>query len=148
MTSTYSAHPAPFSDNKVVGIHWSIKVDYNTWFGGNVEFIHCIQMIPFVPLSEELLREEWIQEEYEVLKEAYNRPDPALSEGWKGYIVMAHAVIDPQVKKTHEVDSWDVHSTFSNFQAAYDEALQLTGFDDGNTKTNTLYWIATRPGMA
>ena len=107
MTSAYSAHPAPFSDNKVVGIHWSIKVDYTTWFGGNVEFIHCIQMIPFVPLSEELLREEWIQEEYEVLKEAYNRPDPVLSEGWKGYIVMAHAVIDPQVKKADEVDEND-----------------------------------------
>ena len=28
--------------------------------------------------------------------QAYSRPDPPLSEGWKGYIVMAHAVIDPQ----------------------------------------------------
>ena len=83
-------------------------------------------MLPFLPISEELLRPEWITEEYEVLKEAYNRPDPPLSEEWKGYIVMAHAVIDPQ--------------------AAYEEALQLTRYDDGNTKTNTLYWIATRPG--
>ena len=49
-------------------------------------------------------------EEYPVLKEAYNRTDPPLSEEWKvcfsvnlrkvsyiefqGYIVMAHAVID------------------------------------------------------
>ena len=57
-------------------------------------------MLPFVPMSEELLREEWIQEEYEVLWEAYNRPDPPLSEEWKGYIIMAHAVIDPQVNET------------------------------------------------
>ena len=61
-----------------------------------------------------------------VLSEAYTRPDPPLSEGWKGYVVMAHAVIDPQ--------------------AAYQEALQLTSYDDGNTKSNTLWWIATRPG--
>ena len=109
-----------------------------------MEFIHCIQMLPFTPISEELLREEWIREEYpvirlsrylvivsifcvsKVLSEAYNRPDPPLSEEWKGYVVMAHAIIDPQ--------------------AAYQEALQLARYDDGNTKSNTLWWIATRPG--
>ena len=58
------------------------------------------------------------------MQEAYNRPDPPLSEGWKGYVVMAHAIIDPQ--------------------AAFDEALNLSGYDDGNTKSNTLWWIATR----
>merc|ERR1711892_948890 len=125
MTSTESVFPAPFSENKVVGIQWSIKVDYNTWFGSNVEFIHCIQMIPYLPISEELLRPEWIQEEYEVLKEAYNRPEPQLSEGWKGYIIMAHAIIDKE--------------------AAFDEALQLTAYDDGNTRSTSLYWISTRP---
>ena len=57
-----------------------------------------------------------------MLKEVYDRPDPPLSEEWKvnfdigifkmihmrvsqGYVIMAHAVIDPQ--------------------AAYEEALQL-----------------------
>lgn len=57
----------PFTDNKVVGILWSTKVDYTTWFGSNIEFIHCIQMLPFVPMTEQLLRPEWIQEEYPVL---------------------------------------------------------------------------------
>ena len=37
---------------------------------------------------------------------------------------MAHAIIDPVL--------------------AYEEALRLTSYDDGNTKSNTLYWIATR----
>ena len=37
---------------------------------------------------------------------------------------MDHAVIDPD--------------------QAYEEALGLTKYDDGNTKSNTLYWIATR----
>ena len=44
-----------------------MKVDYATWFGGYVEFIHCIQMLPFTPISEELLRQKWIQEEYPVI---------------------------------------------------------------------------------
>ena len=37
---------------------------------------------------------------------------------------MDHAVIDPG--------------------QAYDEAQTLTKYDSGNTKSNTLYWIATR----
>merc|ERR1719378_349505 len=127
MTDAESVFPKPFADHKAVGIQWSTKVDYGTWFGANVEFIHCIQMLPFIPISEELLRETWIKEEYNVLSEAYGRQDPPLSEEWKGYIIMAHAIIDPN--------------------AAYSEALQLTRYDVGNTKSNTLYWIATRPGM-
>ena len=38
-------------------------------------------MIPFTPISEELLRPEWVEEEYPVLAEAYSRGD--LSEEWK-----------------------------------------------------------------
>lgn len=114
-------YPSPFADTKVVGILWSTKVDYGTWFGANVEFIHCIQMLPFVPVSEDLLRREWIEEEYPVLVEAFN----TATEGWRGYIIMAHAIIDKV--------------------AAWTEAEQLNLFDDGNTKSNTLYWIATRP---
>ena len=56
-------------------------MDYGTWFGANVEFIHCIQMLPFTPITEELLRPEWVEEEYPVVAEAYNRGD--LSEEWK-----------------------------------------------------------------
>ena len=97
-------------------------------------------MLPFTPISEELLPSSWIQEEYPILEQvvlppisyyffpvqAYTRPDPPLSEGWKGYVIMAHAIIDPE--------------------AAWAEAQQLNGYDDGNTKSNTLYWIGTRPG--
>ena len=32
-----------------------------------------------------------------------------------------------------------------NKEAAWNEALKLTSYDNGNTKSNTLYWIATRP---
>ena len=48
--------------------HKMLQVDYATWFGSNTEFIHCIQMLPFVPMTEDLLRKEWIQEEYPVLE--------------------------------------------------------------------------------
>ena len=100
---------------------WGSKVDYATFFGANTEFIHCIQMSPFTPITEELLPFSWITEEYPILSTAIG----TASEGWKGFIYMAHAVIDPET-------SWN-------------EGLTLLDYDDGNTKTNTLYWLATRP---
>ncbi|MCA9675681.1 MAG: hypothetical protein KC464_11640, partial [Myxococcales bacterium] len=125
ITSDHDLYGPPFSDHKVVGVLWATKVDYATFFGGNVEYIHGIQMLPFTPISEALLRPAWISEEYPVLATALTRPEPALAEAWRGYVVMAHAILDPD--------------------AAWTEATALTGFDDGNTATNTLYWIATRP---
>jgi endoglucanase Acf2 len=45
-------------------------------------------MLPFVPISEELLDPEWIREDYEVLKSALDRPIPRIAEGWRGFIYM------------------------------------------------------------
>merc|ERR1711872_480351 len=58
----------------------------------------------------------------EAYKKEFGLQEPA--KGCKGYVVMAHAIIDPQ--------------------AAFAEALNLRDYDDGNTKSNTLWWIATR----
>ena len=121
MKSDDVIYPSNFAENKVVGRVWGSKVDYNTWFGPNVEFIHCIQMLPFTPITEELLPADWIMEEYPVVAEAL----PTAGEGWKGFIYMAHAIIDKET--------------------AWNEAQTLTSYDDGNSKTNTLYWLATRP---
>ena len=123
--SSDGIYDEPYASNKVVGVLWSTKVDYGTFFGANTEFIHCIQMLPFTPISEELLEPAWIEEEYPVLQTALDNPN--IGEGWKGFVYMAHAVIDPA--------------------AAWNECQALNGYDDGNTETNTLYWLATRPGI-
>jgi endo-1,3(4)-beta-glucanase len=117
-----SIYPEPFAANKVVGVLWGNKVDYATFFGSSPELIHGIQMIPFTPISEALLPADWVAEEYPVVSQALNG---AIGEGWKGFIYMDHAIIDAP--------------------AAWGEVATLTGYDDGNTKTNTLYWVATRP---
>lgn len=67
--NTVYADLPSFSANKVVGILWGTKMDYSTWFGSNPEYIHCIQMLPITPISEDLLEEAWVQEEYPVLVE-------------------------------------------------------------------------------
>lgn len=148
--AVYASLPS-FSANKVVGILWGTKMDYTTWFGASAEFIHCIQMLPFTPITEELLDEEWVLEQYPVLREQMSdaitqvhsrtskererevqirRVHPSLLQcydcwqAWLGFVYMDHAVIDKE--------------------AAWEEVNTLTEFDDGNSKTNTLYWVATR----
>jgi endo-1,3(4)-beta-glucanase len=96
-----------------------------SWFGGNVEYIHGIQLLPFTPISEVLLPKRRIQEEYPILATSLTRAQPPLADPWKGFVVMAQAIIDKQ--------------------AAWTSAASLRSWDNGNSKTNTLHWIATRP---
>jgi endo-1,3(4)-beta-glucanase len=118
-------YPAPFKNGKIVGVLWSTKVDYATFFGGNEEYIHCIQMMPFTPITEQLLPASWVQEEYPVLSSVLTRTTDPIGEGWKGFVYMDHAIIDKE--------------------AAWTEVQTLRWYDNGNSKTNTLYWVATRP---
>lgn len=41
----YPTRPCTASNFQVTGIFFESKVDYTTWFGGNVEYIHGIQVI-------------------------------------------------------------------------------------------------------
>ncbi|MGB1075501.1 MAG: glycosyl hydrolase, partial [Flavobacteriales bacterium] len=123
MDSADEIYPDVFEANKVVGQLFDAKATYSTFFGDNIEYIHGIQMLPFTPITEELLRSSWVAEEYPVVSEALN--SSSIEEDWKGFIYGAHAVIEP-------VQAWD-------------EMLSLTAFDSGNPPANALYWAATRP---
>lgn len=124
VTST-EIYPEPYAGTTVVGVLWSTKVDHTTWFGANLEYIHGIQYLPVTPISEELLSVEWILKSYPVVSQSIYRETPPIGEDWLGYIYMAHAVINP-------FDAWAQVQTLKSFLG-------------GNTRTNTLYWVATRP---
>eukprot|EP00028_Trichosphaerium_sp_Am-I-7-wt_P011751 CAMPEP_0168539794 /NCGR_PEP_ID=MMETSP0405-20121227/22058_1 /TAXON_ID=498012 /ORGANISM="Trichosphaerium sp, Strain Am-I-7 wt" /LENGTH=503 /DNA_ID=CAMNT_0008569461 /DNA_START=222 /DNA_END=1733 /DNA_ORIENTATION=+ len=115
-------YPPEFA-NPIVGILWSTKVDNATWFGSNMEYIHCIQMLPFTPITEWLLSPtSWVTYEYSFLSRVLSGN---IADIWKGYVLMDSAILD---KNT-----------------AWNDLQNLTQYDNGNPKTNALYWIATRP---
>ena len=118
---TEDIYPAPFSDYHCVGVLWGTKVDATTFFGANAEFVYGIQIVPVTPISEVLLDPVWIEDAWPQMATAA----AGASQGWRGLLTMAHAQIDPA--------------------AAWNEADALTDYDDGNSETNTLYWLATRP---
>lgn len=116
-------YSSPFADNRVVGILFENRAEYRTFFGNRTEWIHGIQWLPFTPASELLLRRSWMDEAYPVAATSLGAPD--IEEGWRGFVIMARGISRPDI--------------------AWDAAQSLDAYDDGNSKTNTLYWLATRP---
>lgn len=51
----------------MVGMVWSTKAFCGTWFGIDDIFIHGINMLPFTPITENLLEKRFIAEEYPLL---------------------------------------------------------------------------------
>jgi endo-1,3(4)-beta-glucanase len=78
-------------------------------------------MLPFTPASEDLLSPAWITDAWSQMSAAAAN---AAEQSWQGFMYMAHAVIDRATATT--------------------EVRRLTGYDDGNSRANTLYWVATR----
>jgi len=108
---------SPFKENKVVGILWEDGSAFGTWFSGDPQDIHLIEMLPFSPISEQLLSEDWISEQFPVLEKTK-------TSGWDDLIAANQAIIQPA--------------------QAWASALTVT-FGSGTTLPDTLYWIATRP---
>jgi endo-1,3(4)-beta-glucanase len=112
-------YPEPFRDRMVTGVLWSDKAEYATFFSGADAQIIGIQLLPMTIDSEELIDGPWVTDAWTAMQAAGG------SDDWRGLMSMAHAVIDPA--------------------AAYGELTALNGIEAGNSRTNMLYWAATRP---
>jgi len=116
-------YPSVFAANSIVGIVWSDKADYATFFGSDPAYIHCIQMIPFTPVSEDLLPATWVNLEYPILAPRLGLVIPE----WQAYILQDWAIINKDA-------AWTPIQT-----------LPPSAFGNGNSLTNALWWVATRP---
>eukprot|EP01123_Difflugia_compressa_P012159 TRINITY_DN5105_c0_g1_i1.p1 TRINITY_DN5105_c0_g1~~TRINITY_DN5105_c0_g1_i1.p1 ORF type:complete len:548 (-),score=96.02 TRINITY_DN5105_c0_g1_i1:73-1686(-) len=117
MKSSTTIYQSPFKDNTVVGILWEDGANYGTFFSGDPQDIHLIQMIPFSPISETLLSQDWVEQQFPVLERTRTK-------GWEDLVTANQAIIDP-------TNAWTNAFTVS--------------FGAGTTLPHTLYWIATRP---
>ena len=112
-------YPEPFADRMVTGVLWSDKAEYATFFSGGDAQIIGIQLLPMTIASEELIDAAWIMDAWPAMQAAGGTDD------WKGLMVMAHAITDKA--------------------GAYSALTALNGIESGNSRTNMLYWAATRP---
>ncbi|OLY84270.1 Endo-1,3(4)-beta-glucanase 1 [Smittium mucronatum] len=111
-----------FAQNMVVGIFWETSAQYTTWFGNNAEYIYGIQMLPYTPISTNLLSSSWLKVAWPTIKSRTIDGNPNIADPWKGLMLMAGAVVDKQ---------------------GVAPAIQaLNSYDDGNSKSNTLWWLS------
>lgn len=102
-----------------------LRVSFSVLPAAGLVYIHGINMLPFTPASELYLTADWVREEYPVVISSVTGD---ITDEWKGFLYGTHCVID---------------ST-----AAWQEILGLTSFDGGNTRSNLMYFCATRPNSA
>jgi endo-1,3(4)-beta-glucanase len=121
VTNPSAIYQDPFAQNRCVGRLYQTRVTFDTFFGTEPFKVYGIQMLPFTPVSEALISPAWVTDAWTTM---VSKTAGAPQE-WSGLLTMAHATIARE--------------------AAWTEATALTAWDNGNSKTNTLWWIATRP---
>ncbi|KAK1440747.1 hypothetical protein QVD17_06578 [Tagetes erecta] len=112
-------------ENRVVGVLWSNKRDSGLWFAP-AEWKECrlgIQVLPLLPVTEVLFSD------VAFVKQLVKWTLPALEregvgEGWKGFVYALEGVYEKNV--------------------AVEKIRSLSGYDDGNSLSNLLWWIFSR----
>uniref|UniRef100_A0AAV1UC02 glucan endo-1,3-beta-D-glucosidase n=1 Tax=Peronospora matthiolae TaxID=2874970 RepID=A0AAV1UC02_9STRA len=113
-----------FAKNAMVGVVGELSVVYNTWFGNRAVYIHGINMLPFTPITPQLLDEKFVAREYPILSQ--DLPDLDPHDIWRSIVVMDHAILDA-------AEGWE------------ELTKTVESFDTWSSRTNAMYWIATRP---
>ncbi|KAM3577913.1 hypothetical protein VYU27_000018 [Nannochloropsis oceanica] len=126
MRNDSKVYDAVFAANRMVGVVGGLDATCHTWFGESLEYVHGINLMPFTPITEALLDVGYVKEEYAVLSPVLTRQEEPVAEEWKGFVYLDHAVLDPA--------------------SAWEEVQMLDKFDSGNSLSNSLWWVATRPG--
>jgi endo-1,3(4)-beta-glucanase len=117
---------------RVVGILWSTIIQFTTWFGNNPYLIYGIQLLPLTPISEARDKVEWAKEIYAPL--AASCDQGCVSGGWSVQIFAILATIG-QVEKA-------IQQTLDLSPSVYEGPG-----GNGHSKSNTLWYIATRPSV-
>ncbi|KAJ2425724.1 hypothetical protein GGF47_002431 [Coemansia sp. RSA 2524] len=121
-----NVYPHEYSCNKgVVGILWSSKADYATFFGNNPEFIYGIQFLPFTPATALLVKRAWIEKIWAPYLHSIS--DGAQTDAWREIIDLTYAVVDKN--------------------ATLERIARIESHDDGNSASNAYYWVATAPEL-
>lgn len=126
---TYPASYAP----RVVGQIWSTTAEMQTWFGSAPWKVYGIQLLPQTAISEALWASSWIRDGVLAAYATSCESDPTacVGQGWSTL-------------------SWGAAAVLGGCRVAWDHVASLpssvyeTDGGNGQSRTNALWWIATR----
>lgn len=119
-------------EGNVVGILWSTMTQFGTWFGTSPYLPYGIQLLPLTPISE--LRDEldWVNEMYYPFSKACSEDHQCSESGWAVLQLATLATVGY------------AHEAAARMKELPDEGYSNAG-GNGHSKSNTLWYIATRP---
>ncbi len=130
--STQTTFDSTYQHN-VVGILWSSKVFFGTWFGNSPYLIYGIQLLPLTPISEERDDAVWAGETFETYAQSCD--STCVGEGWSVQILALLATLGHKEKALgHAKD--------------LTQAVFMSPGGNGHSMSNTIWYIATRPDVA
>ena len=124
-------YPKVFRES-VVGVMWNMMANFQTWFGSASYLAYGIQLLPLTPASESRDDAKWLREMYKPFADSCNEDPNCAGDGWS---VLQLAVL----------------ASIGHIEFAIDRltSLPLTAFTsaggNGHSRSNTLWYIATRP---
>jgi hypothetical protein len=120
----------PAYQHKVVGILWSSKAFFGTWFGNSPYLIYGIQLIPLTAISEERDNMAWVREAFDPYAKSCNQA--CVEEGWSVQILALLATLGHKQKALGHAKNLT-------------ESVFETAGGNGHSMSNTIWYIATRP---
>ena len=153
-----------FSVNRMAGNIGALDATASTWFGSELEYVHGINIMPVTPVTAILLDQPYVMTQWPVLAARLPPPPPQgsrlcannaicastgmtglccptadgamlaccdtvggaarMQDEWKSLIYIDHAVVDRD--------------------KAWDQVKATSGFGPGGSKSNSLFWVASR----
>jgi len=118
--------------HQVVGILWEHAATHQTWFGGAPYVVSGIQLLPFSPVMEWFVKPDWAKLDLPIYQ-AQCAADPECKKGWSWPVCLEQAVLDTT-------------GAYACLQALPKDAFAPSNAAaGGNSLTNSLHWLATRP---
>jgi hypothetical protein len=123
--------PKAYTAN-VVGILWSTMAQFGTWFGAAPYLPYGIQLLPLTPISEERDELEWVNEMYYPFSRACADFHQCTESGWA---ILQLAILATVGYAEHAAD---------RVKELLPDSYENAG-GNGQSKSNTIWYIATRP---
>jgi endo-1,3(4)-beta-glucanase len=120
---------------QAAGMIWSNLVQFQTWFGMEPWKCYGIQIMPITAVSETLLERDWIKAVAGPYRQACTNDKTCSTQGWMSNVIAAEAAsgyTDLSLQAVKDVD-------------AMQDVEFVSAGGNGHSRTNLLWWIATRP---
>lgn len=118
--------------NNVVGMVWSTMIQFGTWFGAAPYLPYGIQLLPLTPISEARDELDWVNEMYYPFSRACADFHQCTESGW--------AILQLAILATVGYPEEAAARVKELLPDSYENAG-----GNGQSKSNTLWYIATRP---